>query len=74
MLVLYSDSLAREVGDAVAAFVSWLLAASHRGPVTWDGPSFARFRDDAVDLLARRWHVLTLATLAGSLTVFLLLL
>ena len=73
-LVLYSGNLAREVGDAVAAFVSWFLARVHRGPVTWDGSGFARFRDDAVDLLARRWHVLTLATLAGSLTVFLLLL
>ena len=39
----------------------------------WGGASFARFRDEAVDLLARRWHVLTLATFAGSLTVFLLL-
>ena len=29
--------------------------------------------NEAVDLLARRWHVLTLATFAGSLTVFLLL-
>ena len=72
-LVLYSGNLAREVGDAVAAFVSWFLARVRRGPVTWDGSGFARFRDDAVDLLARRWHVLTLATLAGSLTVFLLL-
>ena len=39
----------------------------------WGGASFARFRAEAVDLLARRWHVLTLATFAGSLTVFLLL-
>ena len=44
-----------------------------RGPVGWGGASFARFRGEAVDLLGRRWHVLTLATLAGSLTVFLLL-
>ena len=73
-LVLYSGNLAREVGDAVAAFVSWFLARVRRGPVSWDGSGFARFRDEAVDLLARRWHVLTLATLAGSLTVFLLLL
>ena len=72
-LVLYSDGLAHEVGDAVARFVSWCLARVRRGPVGWGGPSFARFRGEAVDLLARRWHVLTLATLAGSLTVFLLL-
>ena len=73
VLVLYSDGLAHEVGDAVARFVSWARARVRRGPVAWGGPSFARFRGEAVDLLARRWHVLTLATFAGSLTVFLLL-
>jgi uncharacterized protein (TIRG00374 family) len=73
VLVLYSESLAREVGDAVASFVSWVKARARRGPVSFSGASFARFRSDVVDLLARRWHALTLATLAGSLTVFLLL-
>ena len=72
-LVLYSDGLALEVGDAVARFTSWGLGRIRRGPVTWGGASFARFRAEAIDLLARRWHVLTLATFAGSLTVFLLL-
>ena len=33
-----------------------------------------RFREGALELLRRRWHVLTVATLAGHLTVFLLLL
>ena len=42
-----------------------------RGPVKWAGPSFVRFRRQTVGLLKRRWHVLTLATLAGHLTVFL---
>ena len=73
VLVLYSDGLAHEVGDVVARFVSWAKAKIRRGPVAGDGASFARFRSEAVDLLARRWHVLTLATFAGSLTVFLLL-
>lgn len=73
VLVLYSDALARDVGDAVARLASWARAPIRRAPVAWGGDSFARFRAEAVDLLARRWHVLTLATLAGSLTVFLLL-
>jgi uncharacterized protein (TIRG00374 family) len=73
VLVLYSDGLAHEVGEVVSRFVSWAKAKIHRGPVAWGGESFARFRSEAVDLLARRWHVLTLATFAGSLTVFLLL-
>ena len=44
-----------------------------RGPVTWGGEGLARFRSGALELLRRRWHVLTLATLVGHLTVFLLL-
>jgi putative heme transporter len=73
VLVLYSESLAQDVGDAVARFASWLKARVRRGPVSFSGTSFTRFRSEVVDLLARRWHVLTLATLAGSMTVFLLL-
>jgi putative heme transporter len=73
VLVLYSDSLANDVGDVVARFVTWAKSKVRRKPVAWGGRSFASFRAEAVDLLARRWHVLTLATLAGSLTVFLLL-
>ncbi len=73
VLVLYSERLANDIGDAVASFVTWLKARVRRGPVSFGGASFARFRSEVVDLLARRWHVLTLATLAGSMTVFLLL-
>ena len=45
-----------------------------RGPVSWGGESFERFRLEAADLLRRRWHVLTLATYAGTLSVFLVFL
>ena len=40
----------------------------------WGGASFSRFRSEALGLLRRRWHVITVATLAGHLTVFVLLL
>jgi uncharacterized protein (TIRG00374 family) len=42
--------------------------------VHWDGESFVRFRHQTVGLIKRRWHVLTLATLAGQLSVFVVLL
>jgi putative heme transporter len=71
---LSSERLADWVGDKAAAITSRLLRIVHRGPVTWDGRSFVRFRNQAVGLLSRRWHVLTLATLAGQLTVFLVFL
>jgi uncharacterized membrane protein YbhN (UPF0104 family) len=71
---LASPRIANWVGDTAARIVDRLLKIIHRGPVKWDGQSFVAFRNDAVGLLARRWHVLTLATLAGHGTVFLLFL
>jgi uncharacterized protein (TIRG00374 family) len=42
--------------------------------VAWGGENLARFRDRALELLRRRWHVLTVSTLVGHLTVFVVLL
>jgi uncharacterized membrane protein YbhN (UPF0104 family) len=72
--VLASQRTATGIGDLTARMTDWLLARLGRAPVLWGGPSFDRFRIDAADLLRRRWHVLTLATYAGTLTVFLVFL
>ena len=40
----------------------------------WNGESFARFREETIELIRRRWFFLTTATLAGHLTVFIVLL
>jgi putative heme transporter len=74
VLALVSDRLALEVGDVAARLASWARGKLRRDPVSWGGPSFERFRRSAVELLARRWHLLTLASLAGSLSVFVVLL
>lgn len=71
---LTSDRLAKWVGDTAARITTRLLQLVRRRPVRWGGTSFVSFRHEAVGLLKRRWHVLTLATLAGQLTVFLVLL
>jgi len=71
---LSNARLARRIGDAVARAASWALRRIGRRPVGWSGESFVRFRASAIGLLRRRWHVLTLATLAGQLTMFLLFL
>ena len=42
--------------------------------MAWGGPSFERFRDEAGDLLRRRWLALTATSLAGHLAVVLVLL
>jgi uncharacterized membrane protein YbhN (UPF0104 family) len=74
VLILLSARLAEDIGNVAARFANWALGKIRRGPVSWNGGSFERFRAEAGDLLERRWHLLTLATLAGQLTVFLLLL
>jgi putative heme transporter len=71
---LWSSKMARRVGDLAARLANRALRLVRRGPVDWDGQSFVHFRNSAIGLLRRRWHVLTLATLAGQLTVFLVLL
>jgi uncharacterized protein (TIRG00374 family) len=70
VLVLVSDRLAEDIGDVAARLANWARAKLRRGPVTWAGGSFERFRQDVGDFLERKWPTLTLASLAGSLTVF----
>jgi putative heme transporter len=72
--VLASDRTATDLGDLTARLASWMRARLGRDPVVWGGASFERFRRDSLELLRSRWHVLTLATYAGTLTVFLVLL
>jgi putative heme transporter len=71
---LSSARLARRVGDRTARLVSWAKHLLHKAPVKWNGTSFVRFRDETIVLIRRRWLFLTAATLAGHLTVFLVLL
>jgi putative heme transporter len=71
--VLATDRMADDLGELSAGGVNWALRKVGKGPVLWGGESFERFRRDSLDLLRRRWHVLTLATYLGTLTVFLVL-
>ena len=71
---LSTPRLAFKVGELARRISDFALRLIRRGPVGWTGKSFVRFRRDAIRLLRRRWHVLTLATLAGQLTVFVVLL
>ena len=71
---LSTPRLARKVGDLAARVASRGLRVVRKQPVTWDGEAFVSFRNRTNRLLKRRWPVLTLTTLAGHLTVFLVLL
>jgi putative heme transporter len=71
---LWTPELAKKVGDLAARIANRGLKLVRRGPVSWDGTGFVRWRNETVHLLGRRWHLLTVATLAGQLTVFLVML
>lgn len=70
VLVLYSGRMAGEIGELAARVTGWVRRRLRRGPVAWGGREFERFRHEAAGVLRTRWHLLTLATFAGSLTVF----
>jgi uncharacterized protein (TIRG00374 family) len=71
---LSTPRLAHLVGETAARLVNSALRLFRRGPVRWSGDSFVRFRSQAIGLLRHRWFVLTLSTLAGQLSVFVLFL
>src|SRR5918996_3305376 len=73
-LALSSARRARWIGGLAARLTTRVKRWFRREPVTWGGEGLARFRTSALGLLRRRWPGLTAATLAGHLTVFLLLL
>jgi uncharacterized protein (TIRG00374 family) len=70
---LSSERLARRIGDRAARIVTWAKGIIGKAPVKWKGESFVRFRDETIELIRRRWWQLTVATLAGHLTVFIVL-
>jgi putative heme transporter len=73
-LALSSERRAHRIGALVARIVQWVYRLLRRkNVVTWGGESLAQFRGRTLALLARRWHVITVATLVGHLTVFLVL-
>ena len=67
---LASDRVARQVGDLLWRLARLGYRIARRGEVGWTADAVVAFRATTAALLGRRWHVLTLATLAGQLTVF----
>jgi putative heme transporter len=68
-----SADLARWFGDQIAHLVNRVLRVVRKGPVGFSGESLVRFRSDALGLLRTRWHLITVSTLAGQLSVFFVL-
>jgi uncharacterized protein (TIRG00374 family) len=73
-LVLHDERHALRVGAIAERLVNRVLRLVRRAPVSGWPVRLMGFRDEAIGLIKRRWLALTLATLAGHLTVFLVLL
>jgi uncharacterized protein (TIRG00374 family) len=73
-LVLWSDGLARGVGEVVESAVNRLLRIVRKRPLAGWPDRLVGFRRSTVDLIRRRWAWLTLAALVGNITVFAVLL
>ncbi len=73
-LVLWSDGLARGVGEVVESAVNRLMRIVRKGPLAGWPDRLVAFRRSTVDLIRRRWAWLTLAALLGNITVFAVLL
>jgi len=73
-LTLARESFARAIGDRVGTFVTALARRFRRGPFEGWGDRLAAFRVQSLDLLRRRWHWVTLATIVSHMSLFAMLL
>lgn len=69
-LVLWKKAFARRIGDGLGRAVSWLLRVVRRPPVSGWGEAAVRFRKQTIQLVARRWPLLTLATVVSHLALY----
>jgi len=70
---LANERLAQSAGDRAGAALSRVAAVLGRRPTRLRGDAVVGFRRDSLELLRRRWHALTAATLANQLTGYLIL-
>lgn len=72
--ILRSDRGARVIGRLATRQANAALRIVRRRPISDQGERLSRFRATSHDVVARRWPHLTVTTLAGHLTVWLVLL
>jgi uncharacterized protein (TIRG00374 family) len=73
-LALWSDAMARRIGDELGRAASTLRRVVRKPAATSWGASIAEFRANAIELLRARWHALTAATVLSHLSLFAVLL
>lgn len=71
--IVHSEKQALRAGRWWDRIASLLLRPIKRGPVRGSGIAIARFREDSIDLVRRRWLPMILCVVVGTLSVFLVL-
>lgn len=71
---LARESFARATGERIGRIASAVARRFKRGPFEGWGERLAVFRTQSIDLLRRRWHWVTLATVVSHLSLFFMLL
>ena len=71
--IMHSEKQALRVGRVWDSLASLLLRPVHRGPVRGSGVAIARFREDSIDLVRRRWYAMILCVVVGTMTVVLVM-
>ena len=71
--IMHSEKQALRVGRVWDSLASLMLRPIKRGPVRGSGAAIARFREDSIDLVRRRWYAMILCVVVGTMTVFLVL-
>jgi uncharacterized membrane protein YbhN (UPF0104 family) len=72
-LAFHSAGFAHRAGDWIGAAASAGMRLARRPPVEGWGEQFARFRAEALELVSERWYWISLGTVSGHLSVYLVL-
>jgi uncharacterized membrane protein YbhN (UPF0104 family) len=71
--IVHSEKQALRAGRVWDWVASLALRPIKRGPVQGSGVAIARFREDSIELVRRRWYAMILCVAVGTMTVFLVM-
>jgi uncharacterized membrane protein YbhN (UPF0104 family) len=71
--ILWRESAARAIGSFFSRVASRVLGLVRKGPVDDWGDAAVRFRQRSIDLVEKRWPILTFTTVLSHLALYLVL-
>jgi uncharacterized membrane protein YbhN (UPF0104 family) len=71
--ILWRESAARAIGSFFSRVASKVLGVVHKGPVDDWGDVAVRFRQRSIDLVEKRWGILTFTTVLSHLALYFVL-